>query len=353
MSKKKHGKFAQLHLPGIVAVAAMLLVFGCSTDEIKIYIDVSGAPESTNQLRVMPSLNNVPSSMPKIYSKNLSIGRIGLYLPKDSTGLLVVDMDALDMAGCVLARGYGSHTIAPEVIVPISWTPSMMMECPGQDSSLAHSDMACEPKCSPGICNVDDKCGGKCLNNCNNGDTCCHMEMLCGACCPGATQRCDCPSPLNATWTATEFCNNMAWGQCILGKTPIPVKDMYAADFDHSCGYRCTGSHGTPDPMGTQWCAGPGDPSCFVQKGPRLSLPKGSYQMQVFGYAANNLHLTIDVWDGAKSLVSQSVDPPNGDAPFMASLLFDNPAGCPLLEFRIQKGSTDSIQLYHTVITAQ
>lgn len=224
--------------------------------------------------------------------------------------------------------------------------------------------MRCVPMCVPGTCAGDDGCGGKCRvkkGECGSGKQCCVREGLCLTCCPPPmpeTKDCACPAPLNPGWSATQTCDDTGeWGACVPEPPPAPVADLHFMDLQHDCGYSCRDSKGVPDPAGPNWCAGPSAAPCYVQKGPQRALPHRNYRMDIYGFAASALLLTIEVYDATNGKLLK--DPPpivdvRDVAPFSASVSFTVPpiSDCDLLEFRIYKRNVDSLQIYNTTITA-
>lgn len=274
-------------------VLAALALCACSADQMNVYINVSNIPDGTSLLRVQASLNDVPSpSGPKYYSKNISQGqaRLGLHVPKDATGSLKAEVDALTDSRCAMARGVGYAPLRPDAEVNVALAPLALQECPWQDfghpadmysppDMHGTPDMKCRPMCSSGVCGVDDGCGKLCTCS---GKQCINNQCL--TCDPkGAPlDPCDvCPKDDAFDSTnnrGTQTCNGAGeWNPCkpkAVGKITILASDPR---WSHNCGAKNGGNWLISSPT-----------SCLVLFGPNhpagQNMPEGRYAVKVYGH---------------------------------------------------------------------
>ncbi len=141
-----------------LALALALCLSRCGESSAPLLVlSVSGVPDGTTTLEVRVMLDGRPAAEPVTVSGRLD--RFSLALPDGARGALVLDIDALQAAGCSTAAGHADASVTGDAIlelaVPLTALPAPL--CTLSVSSTGDGTIVSDPDGPAGI-----ECGARC-----------------------------------------------------------------------------------------------------------------------------------------------------------------------------------------------
>ncbi len=172
---------------------------------------------------------------------------------------------------------------------------------------------------------------------CNDADDDCDGAIDNGfACHGGATQSCDL-----CGFAGTQRCTQCAWDACSVSSAARSFEGN-----DPALGHGCGGSA-----CDTDWCVNPPDGNCYIQYGPYMPLPEGTYtvSMEAGIYPPATVSMDVNDADTGGQLAQASISITTLYQPL--TLSFRNPPGCHRLEFRLRGAPGMSDRIYGTTVS--